>query len=207
MLTTEISEARQKMKAFDEIDLKRWEDILNHLKKLAAFTVTLKNINNGLELLVTGEDVENDSPLENIDRHRNGLIPITSPQLQNTYHNRNNSEMMSTTLNNFSSTNNVESNEIRSSIASANTESIGRTGDAGRHNNERPTTTLKKAATREITEYTLPTDSGGKISHAIICTIEDTIARWHRMCGDAPLWVPDCNHAGIATQVVVVEKN
>ncbi|CAF5172714.1 unnamed protein product, partial [Rotaria sp. Silwood1] len=34
------------------------------------------------------------------------------------------------------------------------------------------------------------------LGHAIICTIEDTIARWHRMCGDAPLWVPDCNHAG-----------
>ncbi|CAF1162458.1 unnamed protein product [Rotaria sp. Silwood1] len=150
MLTTQINEARQKMKAFDEIDLKRWEDILNHLKKLAAFTVTLKNINNGLELLVTGEDVENDSPLENIDRHRNGLIPITSPQLQNTYHNQNNSKMMSTILNNFSSTNNVESNEIRSSIASANTESIGRTGDAGRHNNERPTTTLVRNRAAEI---------------------------------------------------------
>ncbi|CAF3630815.1 unnamed protein product [Rotaria sp. Silwood1] len=40
------------------------------------------------------------------------------------------------------------------------------------------------------------------LGHAIICTIEDTLARWHRMCGDTLLWVPDCNHAGIATQVV-----
>ncbi|CAF1162494.1 unnamed protein product [Rotaria sp. Silwood1] len=44
------------------------------------------------------------------------------------------------------------------------------------------------------------------LGHAIICTIEDTLARWHRMCGDTLLWVPDCNHAGIATQVVVAEK-
>ncbi|CAF3618392.1 unnamed protein product [Rotaria sp. Silwood1] len=34
------------------------------------------------------------------------------------------------------------------------------------------------------------------LGHAIICTIEDTLARWHRMCGDTLLWVPDCNHAG-----------
>ncbi|CAF3823052.1 unnamed protein product [Rotaria sp. Silwood1] len=44
------------------------------------------------------------------------------------------------------------------------------------------------------------------LGHAIMCTIEDTLARWHRMCGHTVLWVPGCDHAGIATQVVVEKK-
>ncbi|CAF1320643.1 unnamed protein product [Adineta ricciae] len=44
------------------------------------------------------------------------------------------------------------------------------------------------------------------LGHAIMCTLEDTIARWHRMCGETVLWVPGCDHAGIATQVVVEKK-
>ncbi|CAF3598968.1 unnamed protein product [Rotaria sp. Silwood1] len=44
------------------------------------------------------------------------------------------------------------------------------------------------------------------LGHAIMCTIEDTLSRWHRMCGDTVLWVPGCDHAGIATQVVVEKK-
>ncbi|CAF1179244.1 unnamed protein product [Rotaria sordida] len=44
------------------------------------------------------------------------------------------------------------------------------------------------------------------LGHAIMCTLEDTITRWHRMCGDTVLWVPGCDHAGIATQVVVEKK-
>ena len=44
------------------------------------------------------------------------------------------------------------------------------------------------------------------LGHAIMCTLEDTLSRWHRMCGDVVLWVPGCDHAGIATQVVVEKK-
>ena len=39
-----------------------------------------------------------------------------------------------------------------------------------------------------------------------MCTLEDTLARWHRMRGETVLWVPGCDHAGIATQVVVEKK-
>ena len=38
------------------------------------------------------------------------------------------------------------------------------------------------------------------------CAHADTLSRWHRMCGDAILWVPGCDHAGIATQIVVEKK-
>jgi valyl-tRNA synthetase len=44
------------------------------------------------------------------------------------------------------------------------------------------------------------------LGHAIMCTLEDTLTRWHRMNGDTVLWVPGCDHAGIATQVVVEKK-
>ena len=39
-----------------------------------------------------------------------------------------------------------------------------------------------------------------------MCTLEDTLTRWHRMRGETVLWVPGCDHAGIATQVVVEKK-
>ncbi|CAM6095914.1 unnamed protein product [Calypogeia fissa] len=44
------------------------------------------------------------------------------------------------------------------------------------------------------------------IGHALTSAVEDTIVRWRRMSGYNTLWVPGCDHAGIATQVVV-EKN
>ena len=44
------------------------------------------------------------------------------------------------------------------------------------------------------------------LGHAIMSTLEDTLTRWHRMCGETVLWVPGCDHAGIATQVVVEKK-
>lgn len=34
----------------------------------------------------------------------------------------------------------------------------------------------------------------------------DTVTRWHRMSGRTTIWVPGCDHAGIATQVVVEKK-
>lgn len=44
------------------------------------------------------------------------------------------------------------------------------------------------------------------LGHALTNAIEDTITRWNRMCGKTTLWVPGCDHAGIATQVVVEKK-
>lgn len=44
------------------------------------------------------------------------------------------------------------------------------------------------------------------LGHALTNAIEDAITRWHRMKGRSALWVPGCDHAGIATQVVVEKK-
>mmetsp|Transcript_63371 Transcript_63371/g.136300 ORF Transcript_63371/g.136300 Transcript_63371/m.136300 type:complete len:1062 (+) Transcript_63371:169-3354(+) len=41
------------------------------------------------------------------------------------------------------------------------------------------------------------------LGHALTCAIEDSLTRWHRMCGNVALWVPGTDHAGIATQSVV----
>lgn len=44
------------------------------------------------------------------------------------------------------------------------------------------------------------------LGHALTNSVEDTITRYHRMTGKTTLWVPGCDHAGIATQVVVEKK-
>eukprot|EP00727_Mastigamoeba_balamuthi_P002010 m51a1_g11806 putative valine--trna ligase (1185) ;mRNA; f:346372-351255 len=44
------------------------------------------------------------------------------------------------------------------------------------------------------------------LGHALTNSIEDSIARWHRMLGHKTLWVPGMDHAGISTQVVVEKK-
>jgi valyl-tRNA synthetase len=41
------------------------------------------------------------------------------------------------------------------------------------------------------------------IGHALFCTIEDILTRYHRMRGYNALWQPGIDHAGIATQTVV----
>ncbi len=41
------------------------------------------------------------------------------------------------------------------------------------------------------------------MGHALFCTIEDVLVRWHRMRGFNALWQPGIDHAGIATQTVV----
>ncbi|MCY1068857.1 valine--tRNA ligase [Nannocystis sp. RBIL2] len=41
------------------------------------------------------------------------------------------------------------------------------------------------------------------MGHALTATIEDTLVRWRRMCGEAALWLPGTDHAGISTQVMV----
>jgi valyl-tRNA synthetase len=44
------------------------------------------------------------------------------------------------------------------------------------------------------------------LGHAIFNSLQDAITRWHRMKGKTTLWNPGCDHAGIATQVVVEKK-
>lgn len=44
------------------------------------------------------------------------------------------------------------------------------------------------------------------LGHATMLSVEDALARWHRMKGEAVLYLPGCDHAGIATQVVVEKK-
>lgn len=39
------------------------------------------------------------------------------------------------------------------------------------------------------------------LGHALTNAIEDAVTRWHRMRGEVTVWVPGCDHAGIATQV------
>ena len=44
------------------------------------------------------------------------------------------------------------------------------------------------------------------IGHALTVSIQDVLARWRRMHGDAVIWIPGLDHAGIATQTVVEKK-
>lgn len=44
------------------------------------------------------------------------------------------------------------------------------------------------------------------MGHAMDCTLQDILIRFKRMQGYAALWVPGCDHAGIATQIKVEEE-
>lgn len=44
------------------------------------------------------------------------------------------------------------------------------------------------------------------LGHALTNAVQDSVTRWHRMNGKTTLWNPGCDHAGIATQVVVEKK-
>ncbi|ORY37912.1 valyl-tRNA synthetase [Rhizoclosmatium globosum] len=44
------------------------------------------------------------------------------------------------------------------------------------------------------------------LGHALTNSIQDTLTRWNRMLGKTTLYVPGCDHAGIATQIVVEKK-
>ncbi len=41
------------------------------------------------------------------------------------------------------------------------------------------------------------------MGHALVTTLQDILVRWKRMLGYEALWLPGCDHAGIATQTVV----
>lgn len=52
-----------------------------------------------------------------------------------------------------------------------------------------------------------PNVTGGlHMGHAIGSTLEDMMARYHRMRGRPTLWLPGTDHAGIATQLLVERK-
>ncbi|NLW07222.1 MAG: valine--tRNA ligase [Clostridia bacterium] len=44
------------------------------------------------------------------------------------------------------------------------------------------------------------------LGHALNNTLQDILIRWHRMRGEATLWMPGTDHAGIATQARVEEE-
>ena len=44
------------------------------------------------------------------------------------------------------------------------------------------------------------------MGHAMDCTLQDILIRFKRMQGYAALWLPGCDHAGIATQIKVEEE-
>lgn len=44
------------------------------------------------------------------------------------------------------------------------------------------------------------------LGHALMLAIEDAVMRWRRMSGYEVLWLPGCDHAGIATQSVVEKQ-
>jgi valyl-tRNA synthetase len=44
------------------------------------------------------------------------------------------------------------------------------------------------------------------VGHAMFISVEDLLVRYHRMLGDASLWLPGTDHAGIETQYVFEKK-
>ncbi len=44
------------------------------------------------------------------------------------------------------------------------------------------------------------------LGHALNNTLQDVLIRYHRMRGDATMWIPGTDHAGIATQTVVEKR-
>ena len=42
--------------------------------------------------------------------------------------------------------------------------------------------------------------------HAMFVALEDALIRFHRMLGDAAVWIPGTDHAGIETQFVYEKK-
>ena len=67
---------------------------------------------------------------------------------------------------------------------------------------------FKAARNTQLTPYTIvipPPNVTGSLhmGHALNNTIQDILIRWKRMKGFDTLWLPGCDHAGIATQNVV----
>ncbi|KAJ8334957.1 hypothetical protein SKAU_G00405960 [Synaphobranchus kaupii] len=69
-------------------------------------------------------------------------------------------------------------------------------------------TRLPQAVNRSFTLCIPPPNVTGTLhlGHALTVAIQDAFVRWRRMLGHKVLWVPGCDHAGIATQAVVERK-
>uniref|UniRef100_A0AAY4DG87 Valine--tRNA ligase, mitochondrial n=1 Tax=Denticeps clupeoides TaxID=299321 RepID=A0AAY4DG87_9TELE len=67
---------------------------------------------------------------------------------------------------------------------------------------------LPHAASRTFSLCIPPPNVTGTLhlGHALTVAIQDSLARWRRMLGCKVLWVPGCDHAGIATQSVVERR-
>ena len=71
----------------------------------------------------------------------------------------------------------------------------------------RPEATLDPTARPFVMVIPPPNVTGSlHMGHALNNTLQDVLARYHRMNGRPTLWVPGTDHAGIATQVVVERK-
>lgn len=65
---------------------------------------------------------------------------------------------------------------------------------------------FRRAGTEEsfVMAFPPPNVTGSlHLGHALTCSIQDAIARWHQMQGHEVVFIPGSDHAGIATQVVV----
>ncbi|VDM97144.1 unnamed protein product [Thelazia callipaeda] len=68
---------------------------------------------------------------------------------------------------------------------------------------------LKKRNSEDIFTVVIPPPNVTgtlHLGHALATSVEDTVCRWQRMKGKAVLFNPGCDHAGIATQVVVEKR-
>lgn len=67
---------------------------------------------------------------------------------------------------------------------------------------------LKKIGKKPFTIIMPPPNANDPlhIGHAMFVTVEDIFARFHRMKGEAVLWLPGTDHAGIETQFVFEKK-
>lgn len=63
-----------------------------------------------------------------------------------------------------------------------------------------------RSAQLSRSRLTVQVTSNLHIDHALANALQDTLIRWYRMRGFITLFVPDCDHAGIATQVVVEKR-
>ncbi|KAK9762951.1 hypothetical protein K7432_010796 [Basidiobolus ranarum] len=62
--------------------------------------------------------------------------------------------------------------------------------------------------TKTTTILTPPPNVTGNlhIGHALTFSVQDSLVRWRRMCGEAVSWIPGTDHAGIGTQSVVEKQ-
>ncbi len=67
---------------------------------------------------------------------------------------------------------------------------------------------LKKSGKKPFTIIMPPANANDPlhVGHALFVTIEDIFIRYHRLKGEAALWLPGLDHAGIETQFVFEKK-